>query len=129
MSVIEKKTRNTVQKKIVLDTLKRFGSHPTVDDIHAEVKKTYTTISKNTVYRNLRQLADDGEIRKVSLPGEPERYDKANVRHYHFQCKICGLTSDIEIKYLEDINAAAMQKHGVQIDEHEIVFRGVCPQC
>lgn len=125
----KKKTRNTVQKKIILDTLKKLNNHPTVEDVHAEVKETYSTISKNTVYRNLRQLADDGEIRKVSFPGEPERYDSTNVRHYHFQCKICSSMSDIEIEYLDDINKAVKKKQGLHIDEHEIVFRGICLQC
>jgi len=127
--VIEKKTRNTVQKKIILDTIKKLNNHPTVEDVHIEVRKTYPTISKNTVYRNLRQLADDGKILKVSLLGEPERYDSAYAKHYHFQCKLCGLMSDIDIEYIEDINETAKQKHGFQIDEHEIVFRGVCSQC
>jgi len=124
-----KKTRNTLQKKIILETLEGVGSHPTIEDVYVEVKKTYPAISKNTIYRNLRQLAEDGVIRRVSLTGEPERYDKINTRHYHFQCKICGMMSDIEVEYFEGINEAARQNKGFQIDEHDVMFRGICPQC
>jgi len=126
---MEKKTRNTVQRQIILDTIKRFNHHPTIEDVYTQVKKDYHTISKNTVYRNLRQLAEDGEIQKLMLLGEPETYDKASVKHYHFQCKLCGSLSDIEFEYLDGINEAVGRKHEFQIDEHEIVFRGVCQPC
>ena len=121
--------RNTLPKKIILDTVKNMSTHPTVDEVFTEVQKTHPTISKNTVYRNLRQLANNGEIRKISLPGEQERYDRLTVQHYHFQCKNCGSIYDVELEYLESINETAMQKYGFQIDEHEIVFRGTCPKC
>jgi len=126
---IEKKKRNTVQKKIIYEILKEFKNHPTVEDVYAEVKKTHANISKNTVYRNLRQLADDGKIRKVSLPGEQERYDNATVQHYHYQCKICNSIYDIGIEYLDSINETVSKMYGFQIDEHELVFRGICPKC
>jgi len=125
----EKKKRNTVQKKVILDIMKQLGNHPTVDDVYVEVKKTYNNISKNTVYRNLLQLADDGEIRKVSLQGEPERYDNISKKHYHFKCNTCEMMSDVEMDYLEDINEIAKQKNEFQIIEHDIVFRGICSTC
>ena len=124
-----KTQRNTLQKKIILDVLKEFDDHPSVEDVYAKVKSAYPTISKNTVYRNLRLLAENGKIKKVSLPGEQERYDNLTDEHYHFQCKICGLISDVQIKYLGDIDDTVQQKYGLQIDEHEIVFRGTCSQC
>jgi len=126
---IEKKTRNTIQKAIILDTIKRLSNHPTVEDVYVEVKKTYANISKNTVYRNLRQLACDEKIRKVSLHDEPERYDKNSKIHYHFQCSMCGEMLDIEMNYIEGINETARQNNTYRIDEHDIVFRGICPEC
>ena len=124
-----KKTRNTIQKKVILDTMKILNNHSTVDDVYAEVKKSYPSISKNTVYRNLRQLAEDGEVQKVLIMGEPERYDNIIKKHYHFQCKICGSMYDVEMDYLENINEAAKKKNEHQIDEHDIVFKGICSVC
>ena len=126
---ITKKTRSTMQKQIILDTIKKLNNHPTVDDVYIDIKKNYPAISKNTVYRNLRQLAEDGEIRKVSSQGDPERYDNTIYNHYHFQCNICKVMSDIEMDYIDDINEIVRQKHKFEIDEHDIVFRGVCPGC
>ena len=125
----EKKKRNTMQKKVILDSIKRLENHPTVNDVHVEVKKIYDNMSKNTVYRNLRQLADDWEVRKVSLYGEPERYDNIRKKHYHFKCSICGMMSDIVMDYLDNINEVAKQMNEHQIVEHDIVFRGICSIC
>ena len=125
----EKKTRNTMQKKIILETVRSINGHPTVDDVYAEITKTFSNISKNTVYRNLRQLAADGEIRKVSLYDELEKYDNTCKIHYHFQCDVCGMMSDVDMNYMDNIDEAVRQKHNLKIDEHDIVFRGVCSEC
>ena len=124
-----KKTRNTMQKKVILDTVRILNNHSSVDDVYAEVKKNYPSLSKNTVYRNLRQLSKDGQIQKVSIMGEPERYDTTIKKHYHFQCNVCGLMYDVEMDYLENINETAKQKNEHQIDEHDIVFKGICSKC
>jgi Fe2+ or Zn2+ uptake regulation protein len=124
-----KKHRNTMQRQVIFDSLRKFDTHPTVEEVYAEIKKTHPAISKNTVYRNLRHLSETGEIRKVLLPGEQERYDRLTIQHYHFQCENCGGISDIEIDYLKGVDEAVEQKYGIRISEHEIVFRGICPNC
>lgn len=121
--------RNTVQRQIILAALQNLHTHPTVEEVYAEIHKLHPTISKATVYRNLRHLAERGEIRQLSLPDGLERYDGCADQHYHFKCKICGGISDIDVEYLTDINEAVQQKYGFQVDEHEVVFRGMCSKC
>lgn len=129
MIIDSNKTRNTIQKQLILDTIKILNNHSTVDDVYVEVKKSYPSISKNTVYRNLRQPAEDGKIQKILLMGEPERYDNTIKKHYHFKCNACGSMYDVEMDYREDINETAKQKNEHHIDEHDIVFRGICSAC
>ena len=121
--------RNTVQRQIIFDTLNKFISHPTVDELYSEIKKSHPSISKTTIYRNLRQLAQGGQIGRVESSGDVERYDKRTDQHYHFQCKTCGDLLDVDIDYIDGINGMVQAKNGFQVDEHEIVFRGACPQC
>jgi len=121
--------RNTVQRQIVLGALKKLNTHPTIDDIYAEIHKEHPSISKTTVYRNLRQLAASGIIRQVSLPDGLERYDERTYEHYHFQCKNCGSILDVDIEYLMGINDAVTGKYGVLVEEHDVVFSGVCLKC
>jgi len=121
--------RNTIQRQIIMDTLKRLRTHPTVDEIYNAIKQIHPTISKSTVYRNLRQLAENGEIRQLSLPDGLERYDGCMDRHYHFRCYTCGKVFDVDIEYLTDINEKVHRKYGFQIDRHEVVFTGICLHC
>ena len=121
--------RNTVQRQIIFKTLNSFATHPTVDELYSEIRKSHPSISKTTVYRNLRQLAQGGQINRVALPDDVERYDKRTDRHYHFQCKSCGKLLDVDIDYLDGINEKVQEKYGFHVDTHDIIFMGTCLQC
>lgn len=121
--------RNTVQRQIILETLKKLRTHPTVEEVFLEIHKNHPTISKTTVYRNLRQLAECGEIRQIFLPDELDRFEGRTKQHYHFKCKTCGGISDVDIAYQAEINGMVEKKYGFQVDEHDLVFQGTCPKC
>lgn len=121
--------RNTIQRKIILETLQPMRSHPTIDELHNEVVKEFPAISKTTIYRNLRVLAQNGLIQRILLPDGLERYDGQIHNHYHFQCDTCGLIFDVEINYLNELETAVAQKYGFAIQAHDIVFKGLCDKC
>jgi len=121
--------RNTVQRQIILDTLRKLDTHPAVEELYREIHKTHPTISKTTVYRNLRQLAEDGEARELMLPDDPDRFDQRTDQHDHFKCRNCGGIFDVDIEYLADIDDAVRRKYGFQVDMHDVVFLGICPEC
>ena len=121
--------RNTVQRQIVWDALKKLNNHPSTENIYAEIHREHPSISRATVYRNLRQLAANGVIRQISLSDGLERYDSRNDQHYHFKCKDCGGIFDVDIEYLAGINETVQGKYGVMVDEHDVVFSGICQNC
>ena len=121
--------RNTVQRQIVMAAIQKMDTHPAIEEVYAEIKKEYPTVSKTTVYRNLRQLAKEGIIRQVSLPDDVERYDRSVTQHHHFKCQKCNVIFDVEIEYPEDINGSVVEKYGFEVDRHEVVFTGVCLKC
>ena len=121
--------RNTVQRQIIQDTLKRLQLHPTVDELYTEIQKSHPSISKTTIYRNLRQLAHGGQIGRVVLPDNSDRYDKRADRHFHFLCKNCGTLFDVDIDYPDGIHDQVQEKYSVQVDECDTVFKGMCQQC
>jgi len=121
--------RNTVQRQIILDAIKNLKIHPTVDEVYEKIKSEHPAIGKTTVYRNLRQLAQNGEIGQVTMPYSTERYDKRSDPHYHFKCDNCGQLFDVDMDYLEDIDEIARRKYGFQIHKHDVIFKGFCPDC
>ena len=114
---------------MVLEALKKSNSHPTVDDVYAEVYKEHPSISKTTVYRNLRKLADNNAIRQIFMADGLERYDFTTVRHSHFNCKKCGCIIDIEVDYFESLDELVRKKYGFMVDEHNVMFSGICIDC
>ena len=121
--------RNTLQRQIILGAVKRLKTHPSIEEVYSEIQEEYPAISKTTVYRNLRQLAKNGIIHEVLLPDGLERYDAFTDQHYHFKCRNCGEIFDVDMDYLTEINRIVQKKHGFLIDEHELVFRGICVKC
>lgn len=78
-----------------------------------------------TVYNNLNSLYQQGKIRKISVEGYPDRYDKT-VRHDHLVCRRCGKLSDV---YLSDITAQLEKQVGFSIDGYDLKLQYLCPEC
>ena len=81
--------RNTIQRSLVLEAVNKLKCHATADEIYQEVTREHPNISKGTVYRNLNQLSDSGEIRKIETPGGADRFDHRCHDHYHVKCLRC----------------------------------------
>lgn len=123
------KRRNTIQRSLVLDAVNRLQNHATADEIYTLIAMDHPSISRATVYRNLNQLAEGGEIRRLEALGGPDRYDHLCYEHYHARCLRCGRVFDMEMDYIADLDKSIRDKHGFQIIGHDIMFRGLCPQC
>jgi len=122
--------RNTVQRQIILDTLKSLKTHPTAEDLHKEIQKKYPSIGMATVYRNLRQMTESGIIAQIATTDDAARYDGNAEQHYHFHCAACGMTFDLEIEMISDeFEAAIEEKYDIRIDKHDISFIGTCSTC
>lgn len=115
------------QREMVLNALIDNKIHPTADTIYGIIKKDLPTISLATVYRNLNQLADNGDILKIQIPGEPDRFDSTICDHHHFNCVKCGSVCDI---MPEDINLGSIANiNGNVILDYQIILKGICKEC
>ena len=120
--------RNTVQRQIITNVLQRL-KHPTVLEVNDEVQKDHPTISKTTIYRNLRQMDQEGIIWQIWIQGDAERYDTNPTPHYHFKCKGCGNIYDMDMDYLYELNQALQNSNLHAIERHDIIFTGTCQSC
>lgn len=119
----------TVQRQQIYQALMTFTSHPTVDVVFAQVRKTNPTISRATVYRTLETLADEGLIQRVLHPDSSARYDGNPAPHNHLVCTVCGKTEDCMDSSLNAIPCPTSSSSGFTISECEITYRGVCLEC
>ena len=123
------KHRNTIQRSIVYEAVNRLKSHATASEIYDVIASEHPSVSRGTVYRNLNQLAEEDEIRKILVPGGADRYDHCCHKHYHARCLRCGRLFDIEMDYIADLEKAIKDAHGFSISGHDILFNGLCPDC
>jgi len=124
--------RQTIQKQIViqtLDKLKHVKGHLSNDEIYSAIKEDYASISKTTVYRNVRQLAEAGTIKQVMLEDGLERYDLNTHDHYHFTCRACGTIYDVEIDGLLDFSQCLDENYGFTTEKINLSFNGICDLC
>jgi Fur family peroxide stress response transcriptional regulator len=121
--------RSTKQREAILGLLRRTRSHPTADQIYDEVRKKVPSISKGTVYRNLKVLRKMGLISELNLNGTVSRFEAKQERHYHFRCERCGRVSDIDEPVDKELDVRIASKTGLKIHHHELEFRGLCHDC
>ena len=121
--------RNTIQRSLVLEAVNQLKSHATAEEIYQLVVNQYPNISKGTVYRNLNQLTETGEIRKLEIPGSPDRFEHRCHNHYHIRCLKCGRVFDVDMDYIEDLDKKIKDTHGFEFSGHDLLFKGICPDC
>lgn len=124
-------TKYSRQRASIIEYLKNTSSHPTADTVYMHVKQVYPNISLGTVYRNLNLLAELGEAKKISIPGESDRFDGRTDNHYHVICNKCGCVTDLEfpMEQVKEVNHLADDHYTGEILSHETIFYGLCPDC
>lgn len=87
------------------------------------------SISRGTVYRNLKVLQEMGLITELNLEGTVSRYEYRYDRHPHFRCDRCGRVIDLDSNLDMDLDRKAAEVTGLLIDSHQLEFRGLCREC
>lgn len=117
------------QREAIRAAIMSVKTHPTAAEIYDMVREEIPNISLGTVYRNLSQLADAGEILRITTGEGTERFDATTDDHYHLACRCCGGVSDLELPELDGMDASAERATGAKIERHSLIFYGVCPAC
>ena len=79
----------------VLQCLRSTTTHPSADWVFQQLRKDFPEMSLGTVYRNLAQCKQRGEVRTVGFVGGFERFDARMDPHDHFVCRQCGRVDDL----------------------------------
>ncbi len=120
--------RYSQKREIIRAAIKNSRSHPTAEEIYNIIHKTNPEISLGTVYRNLGQLSEAGDIVKLSMADGPDRYDGTLRPHQHICCAKCGKIVDFDFD-TKDMEAAIFKQSGIRPDSCTINVRGLCCQC
>jgi len=121
--------RQSRQRDVVLAVVRSTMDHPTAEWVHKEARRRMPRISLATVYRNLKQLAEQGMIREVHSGAHSARFDGNTGRHYHIRCLGCGRVNDLPMSIDARLEAEAARAVNYQILGHDVEIHGLCPAC
>lgn len=103
--------------------------HAASDEICQAVRDELGTISKQAVYDALNAMSEHGLLRRIQPAGSPARYEHRVDNHHHLACRLCGNLVDVDCAIGQAPCLTAEHDHGYLIDEAEVTYWGVCPQC
>lgn len=119
--------RYTRQRDAILNALVAAGRPLGPQEILGAAQAGAPSLGIATVYRTVKLLLEDGSIRAVTLPGEPARYEAADLgHHHHFKCTACDRVFDID-RCAGDLHR--LVPPGFTLQSHDITLYGRCPEC
>lgn len=122
--------RLTPQRVAVLKVLAESEGHPSVEQIHDQIKADFPTTGLATIYKTVTLLKEMGEVLELGFAYGSNRYDgNKPYPHPHLICTQCGEIHDLHVPALNEIVQQASQDLGYQVVSHRLDFYGICSEC
>ncbi len=115
----------TKYEKEIYDIIHSSNEHLTVEQVFEKLKEKYPKVALATVYNNLNKLHENGLIRKVSIEGQMDRYDRMK-KHDHLVCERCGKLQDIAFG---DLTETLSEQLGEEFLFYDLKVFYLCPDC
>jgi Fur family transcriptional regulator, stress-responsive regulator len=123
--------RATTTRVAVLRAVGELEGHPDTDTIATRVRESLGTISTQAVYDGLHAMTRVGLLRRIEPAGSPARYEtRVGDNHHHVVCRSCGAAHDVDcVVGAAPCLTPSDEAAGFVIDEAEVTFWGLCPDC
>src|SRR5580658_2045180 len=116
--------------------LEAVDAHPHADTetIFSAVRIALPDVSRQAVYDSLNALTAVGLVRRIQPSGPVARYEsRVGDNHHHVVCRSCGVIADVDCAVGDAHCLRPSDDGGVlegfEIDEVEVVYWGLCPDC
>ena len=108
----------------------REHPHADTDALIRAVRDDLDGVSHQAVYDVLRVLTDSRLIRRIEPAGSVAPYEsRVGDNHHHVICRSCGVIADVDCAVGDTPCLTASNDQGFVIDEAEVVYWGLCPDC
>lgn len=119
----------TPQRMAIYKTLIQSKEHPSADMVYRKVRKTFPSISLDTVNRTLLTLAKIGSAFTVEGSGDVKRYDGNMENHQHFKCLKCKRIIDFHHKPFDNIPVPRKINQKFTVLSKTVYLEGICDLC
>jgi Fe2+ or Zn2+ uptake regulation protein len=121
--------RVTAARVALLEAV-RDGDHLGVEALASGVRDRVGHISRQAVYEALHALTAAGLVRRIEPAGSPARFEgRVGDNHHHIVCRACGAVADVDCAVGETPCLTASDDAGFSIDEADVIYWGLCPDC
>jgi Fur family ferric uptake transcriptional regulator len=104
--------------------------HADTESIIGLVRDNLGEVSHQAIYDVLRALTAVGLVRRIEPAGSVARYEsRVGDNHHHIVCRSCGSIADADCAVGEAPCLTPSDDHGFAVDEAEVVYWGLCPDC
>lgn len=122
--------RVTAPRIAVFRAVAEMPGHPDVEKIAVRARAMIGTLSTQAVYDALHALTAAGLLRGIEPAGSPARFEtRVGDNHHHVVCRVCGAAQDVDCVVGAAPCLEPGDARGFLVDEAEITFWGVCPDC
>lgn len=125
----EHNLKMTPQRLSIYKELSKSKDHPHADVIFRKVRKTFPSISFDTVNRTVLTFAKIGLVNIVEGYGDPKRFDPNTDSHHHFRCMQCNKIKDFHSKAFDDLRVPEEIKRQFVVLRKRVCVEGLCEQC
>ena len=124
-------TRNTPQRREVLQALSRLQGFVSAQELHGVIVDGGGRIALATVYSQLKSLVRAGAVDVVMTDRGESLYRRCVVdaHHHHLACRRCGRTIEVDAPDLEAWAGEVGRRHGFSDLRHVLELSGVCATC
>lgn len=129
------KKYKTKQRECILECIGNYAdSYVTIQQISDCLNQSGAKVSLTTIYRNLDQLVESGQIAKVNIDGIAGNcykylYQKKEQVLFYLKCEECGRVVHIDCPELAHLYSHLSEEHHIQINPCKTMFYGLCEQC
>jgi Fur family transcriptional regulator, stress-responsive regulator len=104
--------------------------HADTESIIRVVRTELPAVSHQAVYDCLNALTAAGLVRRIQPASSVARYEsRVGDNHHHVVCRSCGVIADVDCAVGDTPCLTASDDHGYAVDEAEVIYWGLCPDC
>jgi Fe2+ or Zn2+ uptake regulation protein len=129
-ALLRKASLRVTRPRVAVLAAVRDHPHADTHSIIGRVREQLGGVSHQAVYDVLDALTKARLLRRIQPRGSVARYEsRVGDNHHHVVCRSCGVMADVDCAVGAAPCLTAAGDHGFAIDEAEVIYWGLCPEC
>jgi Fur family ferric uptake transcriptional regulator len=122
--------RDTRARLTLLEVLKADRRPLTELELRAALAKRHIRVNKTTIYRQLAQFKEQGQVRTVDFGDRKQRFELNVDHHHHLVCTSCQSVDEIHVADdVSQMERKIRKDKKFKILDHSLEFFGLCQNC